>query len=230
MKDLLELKLTLLASIVFILLATTSQHIYAQETKQSIMETLSTDTAYIKDRFDIENFEKQGGALGGTQIFTDQNGYEIRITKSVYHMFGNPEGPFTDYNVVTYPPRKYYFIYQKYNSEGNIQQRGINYFGVLNIGEFEFYDADGNKKVEIYELPPNRFTLNDVYAFMEKKGWVDDKAKNRNFLVVTTDPEKKGNWKITIDDTKRYYRIDYELHRDTGSVIQKSEGYYTPVL
>ena len=213
-KRILKLEL-LLASIA--IMAGCGRYAYPSKHK-SIMERLKTDSAYLINKLDIDEIMKRCGDQGST-TYIDSNNYRIEINWSA------PYGKIEDYSYIVFPPGQYYSIGQIYDGDGYIRLRDILYFNMLWLTDIEHYDEFGNLTLEKQGPPRCTFTIDEVYRFLERKGLVDSKGKNSEYLVIEY-LYNIGGWQITINNHDQRHLIQYFLGGKSGKVLEHKDEHY----
>jgi hypothetical protein len=180
----------------------------------TFMNTEGIDKHLICDTFDIENYEKncpknnwwEYELPDGTKI--EKDAIDLRW-----------QGINLYYEMKIFPPKpKFYQIIQLYYENGKIWKRGKTLGGSVPVGEWEYYDPQGNKTIVNEDSKFGAFNYNEIYLYLHRHGYIDVyTGENRENLSLYFH-EEKGYWTAAIKNMEKRIRDKFYFDKDTGKV------------
>lgn len=166
------------------------------------------NTNMENEKFDIENFEKQGT---GIRTFIKDNA-KITQSKSI-----------SGYTEYIHPIGKFYDILKDYYLNGNMRESGMRLSNVK-LGVWKYYDENGNltntidEEAKFKDVP---FDYNEVMRWLDKKGYVElETAKGKDNITLSFNPKTKI-WGVTVVDRISLYR-EYYIDRN-GKILKEED-------
>ncbi len=197
------------------------------------MKQLQIDSALIMDKFYVDLFNSNQER--GYWRYTAIDGTEVNVSGDGHP---NPYPPYWYYAIQLVPVNDYYALGQFYDKYGDIISRGKYSWerirgigGITKVGDWEYYDADGEKTVVNEDATYGEFTYEDVIRKLESRGILNRRTgKNREGLDIYFHPSE-GYWHVSIIDEAglttgegKYHEI--HIHKDTGRILKNATTKY----
>ena len=177
----------------------------------NVINDLEFNENIENEKFDIDFFNKHK-----TNEF-----YEYTLNDDTYiELFGGFDRGFTEWR---HPANKFYQIYKSYYPNLNLKRKGLVIDDYLDIGIWEYYDEQGNLVKKVNEDEKfGKFDYNQLFLFLNKKGYVDIQKGDWKDVVGVGFDRKEKLWYIEVKNEAGHRKL---VINDKGRIVKTIKVY-----